>query len=934
MNDCRVCGGTEFYKEAGYFFCSECQTQHEDKREEILELRLDGTRVTKRKIRKEKSEKIDEGVQWTTWEQYNFILIGLTDELIELGVTPGLKITVLQLWAFYLGKAEVAFTSTEKKKVPKLARSFHKKDADIIYGKLKSRKRKRRKLTSNSSVVSSQLSEASSLRELNRRKRLMINEEYNRLTSTQASDSDALSLVSQSLQSVGSANSNSSIPVERLKYSNHAKKEFKRMKKLSKKLPISERSKYQQKHVTTKYRTSPHVITPMKLWAILYLALRIHKQDIHLADMLRYGREGHLSYYRLDHLLPAEMTITDSDVKLLTQNNEITHKGMRKTSAEIAKFLFVSEIRCPNLVTLIKRYCKELNLPEKISTYVESLVVLSAPRMIFNNQEPLIPNYEGRAMAFIVVVLKVLLGMDGITEYETSRIAEKINSKAEAENYLRSKLFSFREWQRYIECRRNILTRKHFPTKFKNDSDGFGNTELYVRFIKSALSRRGDKPEIRNYKNAIPRQLTNAMEQCISMLGESYLSSDNVEIFSPSLTPQYSYLMQLLENPMYDLPDILRNDFSKATLCYSTEPKKLMKFSAKLGIALEIVKSRLHFVEKLVPQFEKSKLPSLGEWNAPVTVEHRNDEVDQVSSTYLEKKDSQKFRLDTVKRFYYDAIQEKQQTIQKNKMPENKTSTVRFGARKYDRNDFDFGFEDVTCDGKLAIFSFDDSGSYNESATELDGKNYDKNQTESLNFYKKYNLRLPDYRRTNESDSPDKLNSQAVKISKEKKEFARGVHGRFVAKDSAEAIKGDVVFKNPRKITPWSKEKIRNPQNSKEGLFPSKNDVAFESGDVSFCSSASEKLFIPSEDYWMYHCVFSRVKPKNFECFESELPVSFQWLLNECADVVEMSTEDLYEQVCFVETYFAHVLSPDDLQHKSYDSKDNQTKIRLCAKKW
>lgn len=39
----------------------------------------------------------------------------------------------------------------------------------------------------------------------------------------------------------------------------------------------------------------------------------------------------------------------------------------------------------------------------------------------------MIPNYEGRAMAFVIVVLKVLLGMDGITEYELSRIAEKVN---------------------------------------------------------------------------------------------------------------------------------------------------------------------------------------------------------------------------------------------------------------------------------------------------------------------------------------------------------------------------------------------------------------------------------------------------------------------------------------------------------------------------
>lgn len=38
-----------------------------------------------------------------------------------------------------------------------------------------------------------------------------------------------------------------------------------------------------------------------------------------------------------------------------------------------------------------------------------------------------IPNYEGRAMAFIIVILKTLLNLDDITEYEISNVADKIN---------------------------------------------------------------------------------------------------------------------------------------------------------------------------------------------------------------------------------------------------------------------------------------------------------------------------------------------------------------------------------------------------------------------------------------------------------------------------------------------------------------------------
>lgn len=66
-------------------------------------------------------------VGWTSWEQYNFILIGLANELIELGASMDTKMTLLQLWATYLGKLEVAFTSTNKKIMPRFARRFNKK---------------------------------------------------------------------------------------------------------------------------------------------------------------------------------------------------------------------------------------------------------------------------------------------------------------------------------------------------------------------------------------------------------------------------------------------------------------------------------------------------------------------------------------------------------------------------------------------------------------------------------------------------------------------------------------------------------------------------------------------------------------------------------------------------------------------------------------
>jgi TATA box-binding protein-associated factor RNA polymerase I subunit B len=68
---------------------------------------------------------LDDINEWTSWEYYNFILKGLVDELIGLGAQKAVKIVVLQLWAMYLKKLEVAFTSKKYSRLPKLGINYH-----------------------------------------------------------------------------------------------------------------------------------------------------------------------------------------------------------------------------------------------------------------------------------------------------------------------------------------------------------------------------------------------------------------------------------------------------------------------------------------------------------------------------------------------------------------------------------------------------------------------------------------------------------------------------------------------------------------------------------------------------------------------------------------------------------------------------------------
>ncbi|CAL1673635.1 unnamed protein product [Lasius platythorax] len=952
MLQCGVCGCTDFYKASGYSFCSTCQTQNQDAGEELeLELPIENnTRLRKTRIRRAKSDKIDEEVGWTSWELYNFVLIGLTNELIELGIPADIKITVLQLWARYLGKLEIAFISTNKKLVPKLARRYKKRDAEIIYGKVLSQKRvkKRRKADSNvtDSAISTYLSEETSLKELNRNKKLMITADYDRFMQSQmSSEGDTLSTFNQSVYSMQSSahtqHTRQSSENERIQFNSSAKEETRRIKNMAKKIPVHKRRKYRQNHVTTQYKTGPELITPMKLWAILYLALRIHDQNIHLGDMLRYGREGHLSYYRLDRLIPPEVTLTKSDINFLSRAADITHKGMRRIIGRMAKFLGVTKIICPDFLPLINRYCSELNLPRGISLYTERLVALSPPKMKFDKRS-CIPNYEGRAMAFIIVILKTLLNLDDITEYEISNVADKINSVINDEGICDTKLFSFREWQKYIECRRAVLANAHYPTKLKYNLHIPDVNNLYIKFLEAIDSKIDrEEPEITTHKHLIPRELVHAMKQCIANISYTNLPINEMYEFSPSLTAQHSYLQQLLEHPLYDLPSILRNDFFSAKIGYMTKPEFICKLTSHYNMQLNFIDSNLHFIEKTVSLFEQTKMASTKDFKDNTAIQDfLEEDIERKENfiDYLHKKMSCHLKIDVKKRQYYD--------------------NSRNAVIKDIPSSNEFIFNEALPNGKLSIPDTDDNENEDDDENNTCLKGIVPEETALLlsKFCKEYDISLS-------STEKKAIFKDLSQKKKQKPKLFRNAQGKFVKQNDIENPNKNDSYTEESEIISRENFEIKNilPNisdilnlSTNASIFDDliKNEIGYDAYNQSENSCKEPviddtvfdtvytldenlndntlRLFRPFKDYWMYHCNFSRVKPKNFELFEKMLPRSFRWLLNECASVIEMSVEDLYEEVCLIEAYYAYFSEPS----KSAENSNNKAYINAILRKW
>lgn len=146
--ECEVCGGNDFYKEAGHFYCNECQTQSQQIQEQVFEQEeaVINKKLT-RKIQKDKKQKTEDHL--TSWECFNVILKGLTEELIKLGAKPELKAVVRCLWMKYLEKCEVF--DVKSNKPPKVSVLGSKKDIEILYNV---QKRKRRRASSTSTTLS------------------------------------------------------------------------------------------------------------------------------------------------------------------------------------------------------------------------------------------------------------------------------------------------------------------------------------------------------------------------------------------------------------------------------------------------------------------------------------------------------------------------------------------------------------------------------------------------------------------------------------------------------------------------------------------------------------------------------------------------------------------------------------------------------------
>ncbi|XP_071866439.1 TATA box-binding protein-associated factor RNA polymerase I subunit B isoform X5 [Bombus fervidus] len=564
---------------------------------------------------------------------------------------------------------------------------------------------------------------------------------------------------------------------------------------------------------------------------------------------------------------------------------------------------------------------------------------------------------------FIIVLLMRINTLNTLNFYIVNIFFSLLYfSTAIERGLLNDKLFSFQEWQRYIECRKTILMHAHYPTKMKYCPDADGIDDLYLKFLEfiSSKSNKNER-EIKNSKHYLPEEIISAMGKHTSNLNINDTSPQAIDIFPPSLTPLHSYLQHLLDHPFYDIPNIARSDFFLTRVGYMTKSDALVELAAKSGIELEIVDSNVHFLEKNVPPFEQPRMPSIDELKQLIDVQDdlQDEEVRSESvNDYLHTKTPCSIKIDTTKNQYYDST----------------ASILKDSANVFAGNDFTF--TETLPNGKLAIPADGDS----ENKEDLGSNDLDQRTLLENKLRDKYNihLSLAEKEAIHKSNGMKKIHSKKSKI-----QLKRNAKGQFI-KGSAAPIKiekSDAEFfaatENENIYDNIDTSVINDEHIEVESteknhlLFPEDINISdiniddidinidhfdindyLNSSDISFFSqkdtlspvSSKEKtvvkekdiFFRPFTEYWMYDCIFSRVKSKNFAIFEKSLPRTFRWLLNECALIVEMSTEDLYEEVCLIENYHSHISNSSTLDSNERTNIDSISKSQLnfILNKW
>lgn len=330
------------------------------------------------------------------------------------------------------------------------------------------------------------------------------------------------------------------------------------------------------------------------IYALLWLALNQIGDSVQICDLIRYAKESHIKLNNISSFLPPNV---DAKVAVnhfrKSSNDALTHVWLRTKALTVARIIGIRHVEQPDLAMLGERYCSDLCLPSPIVDMMKRLIAFHPPQMKMSETAKLsrtVPNYEGRAMAYILFILKLLFGLDDKREKEISASAQRINNKLRENDSKYSELFVWTEWMEYIEMRNTILSQCHYPSAMQIDPNSNMHTEMYIDFLKR---NNEDSPYQEAYRKVEMDNIRLIFNQIVQLHEQNDRHDAKPSCsFQPSLTPFRSYMEQIvgdrsIKSKIY-VPTFMSVEHDKRDAIPFLKPNKLKPALRSMGFRLDV----------------------------------------------------------------------------------------------------------------------------------------------------------------------------------------------------------------------------------------------------------------------------------------------------------------------------------------------------------
>lgn len=419
----------------------------------------------------------------------------------------------------------------------------------------------------------------------------MATAEYEEYMSSQKTDISSLGFNLGSHQSSTGPSTDNSDTTVRIKYSRRTRKKVRN--KISREHMLEHQNDISRKLKCHNIKDK-EVLGRAFVYAILWLALNQIGDSLQISDLIRYAKESHIKLNNISTFLPPNINAKQAVNHFRKSSNDnLTHSFLRTKALTIARIIGIQNVNQPDLGMLCERYCKDLCLPPAIAEMVRRLLAFHPPEMKMSETSALsrtVPNFEGRAMAYIIFVLKLFFGVDDKRENDISASAQIINNKLSEGDSKQKPLFVWSEWVKYIEMRNTILSQCHYPTAMEIDPNTSMHTNMYIDFLKRTNE---DTAYHERYRNVEMGNIRLVFDQIVQLHEQHDRPKWKPSCqFQPSLTPFSSYMEEILgdrsiKSKIY-VPEFMNVDHENRDIIPYMKPKKLKRVFRSMKQHLDV----------------------------------------------------------------------------------------------------------------------------------------------------------------------------------------------------------------------------------------------------------------------------------------------------------------------------------------------------------